>query len=300
MKKILVVVASLSFFISANAQIPNGDFEAWNSNNGMSIEVPNSPWITSNLDQKPVGVTFNAITKSTDHYPVSVGQYAIRIENNISIVSEPGSQMPYWQCAYGFAVTAFYPGYNGPVFPIAGHPTSLKGYYKFLPQNGDTMEIGIALYKDGNLVSQNGFFSTSTVADWTSFSIDIPSYIDADSAQIGLTAFYSPPFQYPTGPYGNSVLFVDNLNFDNLIVGTEDLIENQLEIYPNPAKDYILVEYAGKSSEIFIYNLQGELVKKLEITSEKNKVNVSSFKSGIYVLKLTNENGIYQRKLIIE
>lgn len=297
-----MLLLSLGSFLSFSVftQIPNGDFEAWNTNNPLLIEVPNSPWITSNLAEKPIGVTFNAVTKSTDHFPESVGQYAMRLENNISITSEPGSQMPYWQCAYGFSTTAFYAGYNGPVFPISGHPTSLKGYYKFLPQNGDTMQIGIALYKAGILVSQNGLFTTATVSNWTSFSIEIPTYIDADSAQVGMTAFYSAPFQYPTGPYGNSVLFVDNLSFDNLIVGTEDLVENQIEIYPNPAKDEIEIMNLGENGLALIYTISGELVLKTNLSLNETKIDVSKLKSGLYVLKVQTKSGISQQKIIIQ
>jgi len=296
MKKKLLYFSSI-LTLGTFAQIPNGDFESWNVQNG--IEVPQAPWMTNNLQTKPLGVSYNPVTKSTDHYPTSVGNYSIRMENNISYTSEPGEMMPYWACSYGYSTTAFYPGFNGTFFPINGHPTSLKGYYKFLPQNGDTMQIGISLYKNGVIVSENGFFSTDTVSSWTPFSIDLPTYIDADSAQVGMAAFYSEPFQLPAGPMGNSVLFVDNLSFDAFVLTTDELINNQTKIFPNPSKGEFVIE-SETGGILYLYNAVGELIKEYHINQKTNKLDLTSYTKGIYHLRFFNETGTSFQKLIIE
>lgn len=296
MKKILLCFSS-ALVLNAFAQIPNGDFESWNIQNG--IEIPQAPWMTNNLLSKPTGVSYNPVTKSTDHYPSSVGNYSIRMENNISYTTNPGETMPYWACSYGYSTTAFYPGFNGPVFPISGHPTSLKGYYKFLPQNGDTMQIGISLYKNGVIVSENGFYSTDTISSWTPFSIDLPTYIDADSAQVGMAAFYSEPFQLPAGPMGNSVLFVDNLSFDAFVLATDELIDNQAKIFPNPNQGEFVIE-TETSGNLYLYNAIGELVEEYKLDQKTTKFDLTSFPKGLYHLRFFYETGNSYQKLIIE
>ncbi len=72
MKQVAVFLAVLlAMTITTNAQIPNGGFEDWITE--AEIEIPAAPWITNNLQNKPVNVTYNPVTKSSDHFPENVG-----------------------------------------------------------------------------------------------------------------------------------------------------------------------------------------------------------------------------------
>ncbi len=187
----------------------NFGFEKW-KDMGSYMEPESFLTLNSNASG-----SFYPVKRSTDHYPVSVGQYSIRIESNPSLL--PGSD------ALGLVLqnsgNTLLEG-PGPSFAITGHPTSLTGYYKYAPQNSDTMRIQIQLYQNGSGVSYNVFLSTVSVSSWTSFTIPLPPYTSADSGSIMLAAYNAngPPSEYI--PYGNSVLYIDNLNFDNLITGS--------------------------------------------------------------------------------
>ena len=187
----------------SNAQIPNGGFENWTNNGGH--EYPTG-WASCNLGGGPD----YPVSKSTDHYPINIGNYSVSMVNN-------ATRYQQGYCAAGFVNTALYLGYWGPTFPIIGHPNSFCGYYKFLPQNNDTMLISLYLYKNKAIVASAVLSSTSTVSNWTPFTIPISTYTTVDSAAIGFSAFYCKYGQSPYGPWGNSVLYVDNISFDNLI-----------------------------------------------------------------------------------
>ena len=114
---ILIVLFVAS--IKTNAQIPNSGFEDWDTYPNYLEPVdflsPNSYATTS----------FYPVTRSTDHYPSDIGNYSIRVENNMSIVPD----------IEGFGLVlqnASYILLDGPAasFPIIGHPGSLTGYYK--------------------------------------------------------------------------------------------------------------------------------------------------------------------------
>lgn len=289
--------------ITAIAQIPNGGFEEWTIQDG--IEIPIEPWITNNLLEKPAGVSYNPVTKSTDHYPDNVGNYSIKMENSTSYLSEDGEPMPYWACSYGYSVTAFYPGYNGPVFPINGHPNSLCGYYKFLPQNNDTMVFSISLYHNGDVVSSATLSDNSTVSDWTSFSILLPEYTTADSAQIGFSAFYSELGLLPGGPYGNSILQIDNLSFDNLITGIseQDSENTAWLLYPNPASDIIKVNIDNMIHTdlmLNIYTITGTLVKSELLVNSNRQMNIEDLNNGVYMVEIKSEKFTEIQKVIIQ
>jgi len=280
------------------AQIPNGGFESWSTESG--IEIPSAPWVTNNLQKKPDGVTYNPVTKSTDHYPENVGSYSIRMENNLSYLSESGEPMPYWACSYGYSTTAFYPGYNGPVFPITGHPNSFCGYYKFLPQQNDAMMIALSLYQKGIMVASAVLKETNTVSNWTSFNIPISSYTVADSAQIALSAF-----TYPPGPNGNSIFYVDNLSFGSLITSIpEQTSENtSFSLFPNPASDIITLNIENTNNTdltLNIYNVAGTMVKSEMHKQNNSQINVSDLSNGIYMVEIKSKALSGIQKLIIQ
>ncbi|MFZ4741695.1 MAG: T9SS type A sorting domain-containing protein [Bacteroidales bacterium] len=304
MKKFTIIMAVLfTLTFNAKAQIPNNGFENWIIQSG--IEIPQPPWVTNNLQPKPNGATYNPVTKSTDHYPLNVGSYSIRLENNTSFTSEVGEPLPYWACSYGYSTTAFFPGYGGPTFPIAGHPNSLCGYYKCTPLNNDTMTISAALFLNGAIVSKALFTTTATANNWTSFSIPFTAYTTADSAQIGMSAFYAKPDAYPAGPYGNSVLFVDNLSFDALITSITETASKRaaFNLYPNPANEIVSlnVDYSRNTDlTLSIYNSIGKLVSSEILHQNQQQINISNLSNGIYTVKIKSKEWAESQKLIIQ
>jgi Secretion system C-terminal sorting domain/Endonuclease/Exonuclease/phosphatase family len=71
--------------------------------------------------------------------------------------------------------------------------------------------------------------------------------------------------------------------------------KTQYVVYPNPAKTAITIEGLTPIKTVQIYNAQGILVK----TTQQNKVSISDFPTGIYVLMVENtEGGISQTKFV--
>jgi len=277
--------------IKVNAQIPNSGFENWTTVG--SYEDP-TEW--NNCNSHSTGAFF-PVTKSSDHYPSSIGNYSIRVEN----------QIPLSNCSsYGFAQTADnnYPG--TPAFPIIGHPTSLCGYYKCFPQNNDTIQIGIMLFQNGIRIAGAEFLCTQTVSNWTSFNIPISAYTFADSATIGIEAFYNDTTAgIPYGPFGNSVLYVDNLSFDNLInsVLEQNFRNITFDLFPNPASNIVILNIDNDSNSdltMNIYNLIGTLVKTEKLKQNQQKIKVEDLGNGIYMVEIKSKEWSEKQKLLIQ
>jgi hypothetical protein len=236
------------------------------------------------------------------------------MENNISYISESGEILPYWACSYGYATTAFYPGYNGPVFQVTGHPDTLHGYYKFLPQNSDTMSISIALYYQGEKIHTASLINAAAVPEWTAFALPIPSYTVADSAQIGVTAFYVEPGKLPTAPYGNSVMYVDNFSFNKQVSAvagaTQGSLPGKFELgqnYPNPFNPETVIRYIlAKISnvQLDIYSAAGQKIRTPFSGQQPAGIHTFTFNavglaSGIYYYQITVNNHRQIRKMIL-
>ncbi|MGE0568003.1 MAG: T9SS type A sorting domain-containing protein [Bacteroidia bacterium] len=75
--------------------------------------------------------------------------------------------------------------------------------------------------------------------------------------------------------------------------GGSSEVENQLTIYPQPAKDALNLSFeiaqANDFKTIGIYNSLGQLVKEEEITFSNTKasININDLPAGIYLLKLS-------------
>ena len=275
-KFIIVLTVLIAMTITTNGQIPNCGFENWTTVG--SYENPNG-WVNCNGN----GGTGYPVTKSTDHYPANIGNFSIRMEN--LTLGATG-------CAtYGFANSVPYIGYNGASFPITGHPNSFCGYYKFMPQNNDTMTISCGLYLNGAMVAYASLVTNNTVSNWTSFTIPFSSYTTADSASIGLSAFYS----LVTNPtiQGNSVLFVDNLSFDNLITSvTESVsVNSSFSLYPNPAFDIITLNIDNNNSDLTLnfYNVMGALIKSELLKQNQRQINIGDLSNGIYMIEIESK-----------
>ena len=71
---------------------------------------------------------------------------------------------------------------------------------------------------------------------------------------------------------------------------------NKLEaiaIYPNPAKDYIYLDYTNDdfdNMEYIIIDNLGNIIQKNSIKSSKDSINISSLSSGIYFVIINNDN----------
>ncbi len=282
--KLLVLLVIVFTLTKTYAQIPNSGFENWTPEGNHLIP---DGWQTARFQSD---TTYYPVTRDASHYPASVGNYSIRLENKPSL-------LPSFN-AYGLAITGQVFAAN-PAFAITGHPTSLTGYYKYAPLNGDTLWIVVILFKGGAIVSRGELISPVSAPNWASFSIPIPVYATADSGLIALASYLATgPGQVP---HGNSVLNVDNLNFDNLITGISDVNEtNPVFIYPNPSNGNFTLDSKINKGEIEIYNSIGKKIFSETISlSSKKEINLTNISSGTYFMKVYDGEKYYIKKLIV-
>ena len=73
--------------------------------------------------------------------------------------------------------------------------------------------------------------------------------------------------------------------------------QNQLDIsiYPNPTNYKLFIQGLSSSSRVSIYNVLGKLVLSQTISKE---IDVNNLQSGIYIIKITDEQKEIVRKFI--
>lgn len=109
-------------------------------------------------------------------------------------------------------------------------------------------------------------------------------------------------------PGGNEVPFLMNdtifIKLKAVICNTSGttfpkILNNNFNIYPNPANDFVTIENQDKSiiKKIVITNIQGKVVLNLKINEAVSKytLNLTDKESGVYYLEVYSENGLEKR-----
>jgi hypothetical protein len=278
MKYLVSFLLLVVFAGCVNAQIPNAGFENWiNQGNYLNPQG----WWSAN-DSINTGDLY-PVSRSDDHYPSGVGQYSLRLQNNLAL-------QPAWT-AWGLTWTGDFSGNDNPAFGLIGHPNALFGYYKFLPENGDTFEIHIRLYQNGEDVGGGQFKTADAKIDWTPFEVDFSDYAAADSARIMMLACYSNDAPMPLG---NSTAFIDNLSFDSLLINSTYVLETEhkINIWPNPADQFIRFDLSNLNviRDVSIYSIEGKSCLVQNTKSLKGCIDVSSLPEGIYCVVFSGGN----------
>lgn len=69
-------------------------------------------------------------------------------------------------------------------------------------------------------------------------------------------------------------------------------------MYPNPVNDILNIDLNDFSGQgiLMIYNINGQLMKRVALNREKHSINVSGLKDGVYVMAISyNEKTYYDR-----
>ncbi|MCD9853848.1 T9SS type A sorting domain-containing protein [Epilithonimonas sp. JDS] len=73
----------------------------------------------------------------------------------------------------------------------------------------------------------------------------------------------------------------------------ENLIENKdIQIYPNPVRDYCYVEIGldFDQADIYLYDMTGKIIQKLQTKNKVTKINTGRLPQGIYIIKANIPN----------
>jgi cytochrome c peroxidase len=88
--------------------------------------------------------------------------------------------------------------------------------------------------------------------------------------------------------------FDENGNI-TILPNTAEIISpdaTKLNVFPNPANEFIQVQFNVVGSKVTIYNAQGSIVFNQSLSSVNQKLDISQFQTGVYILEITdNSNG---------
>lgn len=203
---------------------------------------------------------------------------------------------------------------------IAGSPNiSLNVYNSILFGNESTTPIGYwengtAYEKVNNLVMRNNITEATTPNNYALVNTSIvnemnndPMFADAANGNFMLSAT-SPAIDGGDATGIETMIPMNDLDgkirtigtaidlgayeYDNL-VNTIESAEGTVSVYPNPTSSTLNIE-ADDLVSVEITNTNGQVV----LTATENTINVSDLATGLYILHIQTENGVYSAKVI--
>lgn len=186
------------------------------------------------------------------------------------------------------------------------HIVTDNDYYKIILPSGYNYSIAPRLHDsynsgNGNTYTLDALFSYST--DGTNWSSTIDDVISSNILVNNGGVIYfrtAPYFQGNIGTYLLSVAVTRTINLGLV----ENQLENNIKIYPNPAKDFLTIDckdFNGELNELNLTNIQGQKVYSSNLINQSKTINlpVNNFSDGIYLLQVKTNNGNLTKKIII-
>jgi len=278
-------------FSGTTESIPNYDFENWINYDHITL----NNWWYSRKDRVGEGLGANLPVRiSSDAH---TGDYAAIVSNIITVGDSIGGHMS----------TGTKDHYR---FALDYKPNTLTGFYKYFPQNGDSLTICIAVFNNAQIIG-SGFFKTGdTTSFYNPFTATILYNLPEipDSAEITVRVFNNDI------PLGNSYAIIDDFNFDGFLADVEEnpfvkpaSADFEFNIYPNPFSNNATINFTLEQPEqvqIRLYHISGKeamsvVNKNFEAGNHEISIINSGLQKGFYVCVITSRGNNYNKKIII-
>ncbi|MEJ5049913.1 peptide-N-glycosidase F-related protein [Chryseobacterium culicis] len=151
----------------------------------------------------------------------------------------------------------------------------------------------------------NGIYGASpkSFADWTSWNnwcpgnaVPIREFTLPNLAAGNHTLKHTVPAAVFNQQQGDVMLSVYMQGKSNITLNVKDIRTVDVNIYPNPTSDFVNIKSKVEVNSISIFNAEG---RKLAETYKENRIDLSSYSTGIYFLSIVLKDGTtFKHKII--
>ena len=119
-------------------------------------------------------------------------------------------------------------------------------------------------------------FYTETTSGTASFYLD-----DCIVTKVG---------QSTAARVANTVSLTPNVN----------VVEKGILVHPNPVTNSLNISNVEINSELVVYSVDGKIINKIKAVANVVSLNVSGYKKGLYVIKISNKNKTQIKKFLVK
>ncbi len=256
----------------AVTDLPDYSFESWSS---QDSEGPDS-WFS--LNPLLAGSGDENVIKTTDAYS---GSFAAELTTLFNPMY--GDTIPSFISLGPIDINGGFPFSPAPYEAV---PTTFSGAYKYSPVNGDQGYILLQFYKNGVMVGQHNEACNATTT-YTTFNTTLSISATPDSLL----------FVASSGNNPGSTLILDDLSLSGGNVSIFENDEIEIEMYPNPTSDYLMVNINEKYS-VEVYTITGSRILSRNNLTGWETIDVSEFANGKYLVKVQTKDNVSNKVFI--
>ncbi len=108
-------------------------------------------------------------------------------------------------------------------------------------------------------------------------------------------------------PHSNGLFVFDGISAIKSLkaesTGLDELENDEVFIYPNPAKDFINISIENSDAQdmrVDLLDMQGKNILTFSVGSGINNISTANLDKGIYLVKISNPDYVSVERLVIE
>jgi hypothetical protein len=127
---------------------------------------------------------------------------------------------------------------------------------------------------------------------------DVKDFVFPAAAQPLNLIFARRPNSLIIGYHGGGNCGATTVNF---ALGNKDFALSQFKMYPNPSQSFTTFELPNSivEAKVSVYDSSGRMVKKENLISSENKFDTSTLQKGLYMIKVSAEEGTATKILVV-
>lgn len=287
MKKITLLILSVIAFNLSNAQT-NLFFDDFESYTDFAISGVGS-WTLTDVDGLPT-YGFTGVS-----FPDSGAAKSFQVFNSLATVDPlEASATSNWEgynSTKGMVCFASVPDISGgnndwlisPQITLAASGNSVSFWYKGCDANysNEMFTVGVSTTDTDpgsfTIISANPESVPNNDIQWRQFTVDLTGY-DNQDVYIGINCVSYDQFGF----------MVDDFSVDTTLLGLEEFENNSFTHSYNKDTDVLTLESTDFALEhVEIFNILGQQVINNSLSLNKETINMSDLKDGIYLTKVT-------------
>ena len=140
------------------------------------------------------------------------------------------------------------------------------------------------LYSNAALL--NNTYAQITVPAWTAPAAGIYYFGFNDNSALATTA-------------AATTMRFDTVNFTS-VLGTNDFLSSKFSVFPNPVNNVINFSNDQNAvvSTVDMTDLNGRIIKSLKVNATEGQISVSDLATGMYMMKITTDQGVAVKKIV--
>ncbi len=142
------------------------------------------------------------------------------------------------------------------------------------------VDFGADMAYAGGDDSEHELSFAPILEQWNTYDIPLSNFTSLNSTQHIAQLIISG------APVASGVVYIDNVLFRNdNNIGLGETNINEMEVFPNPTRDELIIRHTEKTTRIILVDCFGQNLMEIIPTSSETIINISNFPAGCYLLQ---------------